>query len=351
MSWDIPDLFPPWGRSGEKPASDFEFTAGEQINEKYFNYLWAALRSLQNNLIDSLEDIDSDRDGVVDEADDADTVDGQDANEFIYNIDANDNNINNLNALDLNVLNTADVENAAAGAVPFAQGDGTLSMSQIDNVEVVEEEFTSSGTWDKPSGALLVIVDLFGGGGGGGGDVGAGGAGAARSRRLFHESVIDSSVTISIGAGGDGATNTDGNDATDGGTTTFGQFLDAAGGPRGAGDEDGGPPVPKNNQSGGNSRNWNLWDGGDGGPLYNGDGGSSYYACGGGGASGDADENEPAGNGGTPNAFDSGGDGGDGNNSGDGENGGFPGGGGGGGEQNGGDGGDGKATIITLRES
>lgn len=69
MAWSITDLFPPWGDSGSKPADNFQYDGGDQVNEKHLDYLWASVGQLENEVRSALTDIDADQDGVVDETD------------------------------------------------------------------------------------------------------------------------------------------------------------------------------------------------------------------------------------------------------------------------------------------
>lgn len=121
----------------------------------------------------------------------------------------------------------------------IADYEGTTTLIQV---------FSSSGTYTKPAGAKTADVYLMGGGGGGGSgrcDVagtvrcaGGGGASSLIVARKFDASLISSSVTITVGAGGTGGTGKatvgDGNPGTAGGDTTFGAYLKALGGAAGA---------------------------------------------------------------------------------------------------------------------
>jgi len=120
------------------------------------------------------------------------------------------------------------------------------------------QEFTSSGTWTKPSGANFVMVEALGGGGGGGsGQItsagsdqwgGCGGGGGAYAYRVFKASELPSSVVVTVGAGGTGGaaktgTSENGAAGTNGGNSSFGNLLVAyrgAGGPGGSISQDGG---------------------------------------------------------------------------------------------------------------
>jgi len=69
MSWTIQDRFPTWGEAGESPADGFFYSGGDQVNEKHLDYLWNNLDALRDDANAALTDIDSNSDGVVDEAD------------------------------------------------------------------------------------------------------------------------------------------------------------------------------------------------------------------------------------------------------------------------------------------
>ena len=69
MAWDITVTFPLWGEDGEFPQDGFFYEGGDQVNEKHLDALWNGVQTLQTDVESALEDIDSDGDGVVDEAD------------------------------------------------------------------------------------------------------------------------------------------------------------------------------------------------------------------------------------------------------------------------------------------
>jgi hypothetical protein len=108
-------------------------------------------------------------------------------------------------------------------------------------------EYTSSATWVKPTSTkfFAAFIGCVGAGGGGGsGQTGAsatlrrgghGAGGGAIVYRWLLPSSIPSTVTITVGSGGNGgpavsSSNTERQDGTNGGNTSFGSLVVAAGG-------------------------------------------------------------------------------------------------------------------------
>jgi hypothetical protein len=122
----------------------------------------------------------------------------------------------------------------------YADSVVTGIAGQITNVQ----NFETTGTWTKPTGAKVVEVICIGGGGGGSRDADAnsqrgwGGGGGGLSRRTFPASILGTTETVTVGAAGTGAVvaNTAG---VDGGDTTFGAWLKAGGGKKGTTSESG----------------------------------------------------------------------------------------------------------------
>jgi hypothetical protein len=127
-----------------------------------------------------------------------------------------------------------------------AQDIADLGGGSGGSVDV--QVFDASGTWNKPSGAVLVRVIAIGGGGPGGGGsrrsgantTGAGaGGGGARLDALFDPAALGSSETVTVATartGGAGGT-VDGNNGgvgSNGGDSSFGSHLVAYGGGAGA---------------------------------------------------------------------------------------------------------------------
>lgn len=124
-------------------------------------------------------------------------------------------------------------------------GSTLLGSGDLPVVTSNVQEFSSSGTWTKPTGAQFVMVEVWGAGGGGASGTrdaagtdrngGAGGGGGSYNYRLFKASDLASSVSITVGAGGTGGAavttnSTAGNSGTNGGTSSFGTLVYAYGG-------------------------------------------------------------------------------------------------------------------------
>lgn len=143
----------------------------------------------------------------------------------------------------LSTAGTALSESAiGAGQVIEVVYDGTqfrlVSSTNIPSVI----SYTSSTTWNKPTGLKFILVELQAPGGGagyaednGGGDAqGGGGGGGGYTRKLIAASALGSSETVTIGAVGTGGTSGTPN-GTAGGTTSFGSIVSATGGSGGSG--------------------------------------------------------------------------------------------------------------------
>jgi hypothetical protein len=125
-----------------------------------------------------------------------------------------------------------------ANTIPVAGSTGKLDAGWLPAVGNFNQvEFTSSGTWNVPSGVTkILVIACAGGGGGGGGSAtvggGEGGYSGSSTVRLYSVS-SDETLTITIGAGGSGGGR--GNAGGNGGNTSIsgsvsGTLLSLSGG-------------------------------------------------------------------------------------------------------------------------
>jgi hypothetical protein len=99
-------------------------------------------------------------------------------------------------------------------------GSGGSSGSGSGSSSVDVQTFNSTGTWTKPSGYAMARIQLWGGGAGGAKMAGArGGGGGGYNETTVPLSHLNSTVTITVGAGGLGRTGTAGNGGN-GGTSS-----------------------------------------------------------------------------------------------------------------------------------
>ena len=181
-------------------------------------------------------------------------------------------------------------------------GSGTLSFAAAGGGLQSIQVFTSSGTYNKPSGINTIKVICTGGGGGGGNcpnsninQQGSGGGAGGTAIEILDAGSI-SSETVTIGAGGGGQSS--------GSTSSFGSLLSASGGS--AGLQAGGFSAPAAVGGGsGIGGTYNLRGGaGEGGTEFGpgeqrgGTGGDSFFGGGGTGVMGNTGQTGSNGGGG-----------------------------------------------------
>ena len=152
-------------------------------------------------------------------------------------------------------VGTASLRTIGTGALQAAAGTHTHGAG----ASVSTQSFTASGTWTSPAGVSAALVLLVGGGsssngehGGGGGDV----------KYQWVPVSPSTGYTVTIGAGGTGGSN--------GGASSFGALLSAAGGLISSGTSGSGNPggVIAFSSAGGSIGRGGGGAGGPGGPAF-----------------------------------------------------------------------------------
>ncbi len=125
----------------------------------------------------------------------------------------------------------------SASASTFWCGDGTWKSATTSGItQVVQQTFDANGTYTPTSGMKYCIIDVIGGGGAGGGTptasvstaaAGSGGGSGGYSKGVFSAATIGASQTVTIGAGGTGVSNANGNA---GSASSVGSIITANGG-------------------------------------------------------------------------------------------------------------------------
>jgi hypothetical protein len=116
--------------------------------------------------------------------------------------------------------------NSFAGAYRAFFSNGSAPTAGLHGIASLQA-FTSSTTWNRPSGVRYIRVQLVGSGGGGSGHGESGAAGGYAERLVDISGVSTVSVTINGGGGGTYYSGAGGNS---GGSCSFGPYVSASGG-------------------------------------------------------------------------------------------------------------------------
>lgn len=197
-------------------------------------------------------------------------------------------------------LQSTDVGTGAGDIVAL---DGSAKLPAVDGSQltgiptpagVVTDTFTTSGTFTKDADDYLYLVECIGGGGSGGrhnSQETCGGGGGGYVSKILVAADVTSIVAVTVGAGGASQSGGTSKNGADGGASSFGAYLSAAGGK--GGDGTNGSSGVGGRGGGGEAGGFNYNPDGDGG--YSSGGGGGTYGLGGGcvmgGAGGGSSEN------------------------------------------------------------
>lgn len=163
MAWSISDLIPPWGDSGEKPPDNKDYSGGDRVNEKHFDYLWYAVGQLEDEIRSALTDIDSDGDGVVDEADSANAYKGNDIDSDGDGVvdEADSANAYKGNDIDSDGDGVVDAADEAVNVTSTYKGndidsDGDGTVDDADQYDALSPSDGSSGQFLKTDGTTTL---------------------------------------------------------------------------------------------------------------------------------------------------------------------------------------------------
>lgn len=162
---------------------------------------------------------------------------------ILYDISGNDYYValESPSSVSADATFTLPTGSGVSGQVLITNGSGQLNW-QTPRPAVNYQEFSSNGTWTKPSGAVAVYVECIGGGAGGRAGsrtasgtatrlAGIGGCGGLFISGYFAAAALGQTETITVGAGGSGGASATADDTTTGasgsagGYSSFGSWL------------------------------------------------------------------------------------------------------------------------------
>ena len=146
------------------------------------------------------------------------------------------NNVFNPNFLPATQAEAEAGSNNVKGMTPLRVSQA-ISALTVSGAVTDYQNFLSSGTWTKPSltnANALVAIEMWGGGGGGSrtsstGDNAAGGGGGGYGFRILPALLLGSTVAVTVGSGGTGATS-DLTNGGAGGSSSIPSYLSVGGG-------------------------------------------------------------------------------------------------------------------------
>lgn len=164
MAWSITERFPQWGSSGSQPTAGFQYEFEDRVNEKHLDYLWNALYNFEDETRSALTDIDSDADGVVDEADTASLYKDNDIDSDGDGIVDEADSTQTVEGIDM----FTEYSSVDDGGLVNVGDAGTLYVTQLADGETIEREHVSFTAMANPapSGTGVVVATLDGSGGG-----------------------------------------------------------------------------------------------------------------------------------------------------------------------------------------
>lgn len=163
MAWMRTDLWPVWGSMGVRPAANFDYQGAQQIEEGEINHLWHSLYQVENDIDDALTQIDSNGDGVVDEADSALRYKNNDLDPNADGVVGAAENVTETykgTDLDEDYANVGETPTVDSGSFHVVYVD-TLADSEV--VTFHQLSFLRADGTNVPSGVSLRVYSLDGG--------------------------------------------------------------------------------------------------------------------------------------------------------------------------------------------